>query len=90
MKWSKALTPFTSKKQILRLSTKTVSGNKAIFKPRIKTFLIGAISYRVNIFMHFSTSGKANSWFADIYFQSVVNISLENSSRIYPSLFTNF
>jgi hypothetical protein len=36
------------------------------------------------------TSGKANSWFADIYFQSVVNISLENSSRIYPSLFTNF
>jgi hypothetical protein len=37
-----------------------------------------------------ATSGKANSWFADIYFQSVVNISLENSSRIYPSLFTNF
>ena len=36
------------------------------------------------------SSGKANSWFADIYFQSVVNISLENSSRIYPSLFTNF
>jgi hypothetical protein len=40
--------------------------------------------------LRFDTSGKANSWFADIYFQSVVNISLENSSRIYPSLFTNF
>ena len=37
-----------------------------------------------------NASGKANLWFPNVYFQTFVNISLENLGRFYPSLPRNF